>query len=79
MVEVDDNARVRCARGGDTCDEISSALPSSDSDSRTCEDDCGEIFAVEILSGHDERGEYFELLKTLVHVISKNLQKMLLT
>ena len=63
MVDVDDKARVCCGRRGDTCEEISSALPSRDSDSRTCEDDGGETFAAEILSGHDEVGECFELLK----------------
>jgi hypothetical protein len=63
MVEVEGKARVRCGRGGDTCEEISSALPSRDSDRRTCEDDGGETFAVEILSGHDEEGECFELIK----------------
>lgn len=72
---MDDKARVRCGRGGDTCEEISSALPSRESDSRTCEDDGGETFAAEIPSRHDEGGEYFELLKNLVHAISKTWVK----
>jgi hypothetical protein len=66
MVEVDDKARVCCGRGGDTCEEISSALPSRDSDSRTCDDDGGETCAAVILCGHDEGGEHLELFKKLV-------------
>jgi hypothetical protein len=64
MVEVEDKARVRCGRGGDICEETSSALPSRDKESRTCEDDGGDNFAEEILSGHDE-GECFELSKAV--------------
>jgi hypothetical protein len=65
ILEVEDKARVRCGRGGENCEEISSALPSRDRDSRTCEDDGGETFAAEVLSGH-EGGERFGLLKKLV-------------
>jgi hypothetical protein len=64
MVEVEDKARVRCGRGGDICEEMSSALPSRDKESRTCEDG-GDNFDEEILSGHDEGGECFELSKAI--------------
>lgn len=61
MVEEEDKARICCERGGDNCEEMSSALPSKDKERRTCEDDGWDTFVAENLSGHDEGGELFEL------------------
>jgi hypothetical protein len=60
-VELAGAGRKRCGRGGDTSEVTSSALPSSDSESRTFEDVGLEASKVVNLSGQDEGGECVNL------------------
>lgn len=60
-MEVGAKGRDCCGRGGDTSEETSSALPSRDSDNRTCEEGGAELSVIVILSGHDEGAKIIEL------------------
>jgi hypothetical protein len=56
---VNEEARACRVRGGEICEETSSALPSRDKESRTCEDNGGCAFDAEIISEYE--GDCFEL------------------
>lgn len=61
MVEEGASGRDCFGRGGDNSEETSSALPSRDSDNRTCDEGGVELSLLVILSGHDEGPKIIEL------------------
>lgn len=69
IVDPEEEGRGGCARGGDGPDEMSSALPSRDMDSRICEEGA-ELSDKPILSGHEDGWIGLELFLVLVESLN---------